>query len=137
MSSDFNRFRNKFDNVETTKEQNIHKQSEYMMDGAADDSSSMLNGKIGSLVRWVSDSLGGRSASCRKKLLKNLSQSIMFGHCSESTKMALLNSMVLETFKKGQVSFFLMPAFIFLTFVLQDSVLSRGTSDERVYYSRW
>mmetsp|Transcript_22459 Transcript_22459/g.44116 ORF Transcript_22459/g.44116 Transcript_22459/m.44116 type:complete len:515 (-) Transcript_22459:58-1602(-) len=60
-----------------------------------------LSGKIGSIVRWVSDSFGGKKYEA--KLMENLRKSTMFRYCSEQSRLSLANSMELETFSKGDV----------------------------------
>eukprot|EP00516_Mucochytrium_quahogii_P009939 CAMPEP_0203772830 /NCGR_PEP_ID=MMETSP0099_2-20121227/4283_1 /ASSEMBLY_ACC=CAM_ASM_000209 /TAXON_ID=96639 /ORGANISM=" , Strain NY0313808BC1" /LENGTH=488 /DNA_ID=CAMNT_0050670519 /DNA_START=926 /DNA_END=2388 /DNA_ORIENTATION=+ len=60
-----------------------------------------LSGSLGSIVRWVSDSFGGKKYE--KKLLENLRRSTMFRYCTESSRLTLANSMELEVFKKGDV----------------------------------
>jgi len=66
---------------------------------ASNPPSRSFSGNFGSIVRWVSDSLGGRNQE--KKLLETLRKSTMFKYCSEKSLLALMNSMKFEEFKKG------------------------------------
>jgi len=61
-----------------------------------------LSGKIGSLVRWVSENIGG-GKNYEKELLLCLRKSTMFKYCNERSRLSLANCMEVEYFKKGDV----------------------------------
>ncbi len=61
-----------------------------------------ISGTLGSIVRWVSESVGIGN-KYEKTLMANLGKSTMFKYCSQQSKLALANSMELEPFKKGDV----------------------------------
>jgi len=60
-----------------------------------------LSGKLNSIVRWVSDSLGG--GTLEKQLEENLRKSTMFKYLSDASLKQLMKSMNMENFKKGDV----------------------------------